>query len=174
MNLNGVRKKLCVYILECYSFYMQCTLQINEKWNSKTFCRNQGSNQGPLDLQSNALPTELFRLCRFITQSQTHLSTLILLFSQIPTMTALVPNSFSNTCLKTYLPLVQFTNQTLAFQSSNRRPCSDFGFEKNFALMISFLFPFNHYHRWRRENNCKSKGETAVTFSFIHFMQIFK
>jgi len=62
-------------------------------------------------------------------------------------MTALVPNSFSNTCLKTYLPLVQFTNQTLAFQSSNRRPCSDFGFEKNFALMISFLFPFNHYHR---------------------------
>ena len=26
------------------------------------FCRNPGSNQGPLDLQSNALPTELFRL----------------------------------------------------------------------------------------------------------------
>ncbi len=25
-------------------------------------CRNSGSNQGPLDLQSNALPTELFRL----------------------------------------------------------------------------------------------------------------
>ena len=25
-------------------------------------CRNPGSNQGPLDLQSNALPTELFRL----------------------------------------------------------------------------------------------------------------
>ena len=24
-------------------------------------CRNQGSNQGHLDLQSNALPTELFR-----------------------------------------------------------------------------------------------------------------
>ena len=24
-------------------------------------CRNPGSNQGPLDLQSNALPTELFR-----------------------------------------------------------------------------------------------------------------
>ena len=23
--------------------------------------KNQGSNQGPLDLQSNALPTELFR-----------------------------------------------------------------------------------------------------------------
>ena len=27
-------------------------------------CRNPGSNQGPLDLQSNALPTELFRLQR--------------------------------------------------------------------------------------------------------------
>ena len=26
--------------------------------------RNPGSNQGPLDLQSNALPTELFRLTR--------------------------------------------------------------------------------------------------------------
>ena len=25
------------------------------------FCRNPGSNQGPLDLQSNALPSELFR-----------------------------------------------------------------------------------------------------------------
>ena len=25
-------------------------------------CRNPGSNQGHLDLQSNALPTELFRL----------------------------------------------------------------------------------------------------------------
>ena len=28
----------------------------------KRSCRNPGSNQGPLDLQSNALPTELFRL----------------------------------------------------------------------------------------------------------------
>ena len=27
-----------------------------------TWCRNPGLNQGPLDLQSNALPTELFRL----------------------------------------------------------------------------------------------------------------
>ncbi|GFX03277.1 hypothetical protein TNCV_3555051 [Trichonephila clavipes] len=27
----------------------------------KNACRNPGSNQGPLDLQSNALPTELFR-----------------------------------------------------------------------------------------------------------------
>ena len=28
----------------------------------KKKCRNPGLNQGPLDLQSNALPTELFRL----------------------------------------------------------------------------------------------------------------
>ncbi len=32
------------------------------KYNKKKKCRNPGSNQGPLDLQSNALPTELFRL----------------------------------------------------------------------------------------------------------------
>ena len=29
--------------------------------NNTKKCRNPGSNQGPLDLQSNALPTELFR-----------------------------------------------------------------------------------------------------------------
>ena len=28
--------------------------------------RNPGSNQGPLDLQSNALPTELFRLTKIL------------------------------------------------------------------------------------------------------------
>ena len=33
-----------------------------EKRKKKKNCRNPGSNQGPLDLQSNALPTELFRL----------------------------------------------------------------------------------------------------------------
>ena len=30
----------------------------------KETCRNPGLNQGPLDLQSNALPTELFRLLK--------------------------------------------------------------------------------------------------------------
>jgi hypothetical protein len=30
--------------------------------NKMNLCRNPGLNQGPLDLQSNALPTELFRL----------------------------------------------------------------------------------------------------------------
>ena len=29
-----------------------------------SYCRNPGLNQGPLDLQSNALPTELFRLTK--------------------------------------------------------------------------------------------------------------
>ena len=28
-------------------------------------CQNPGLNQGPLDLQSNALPTELFRLAAY-------------------------------------------------------------------------------------------------------------
>ena len=32
-------------------------------------CRNPGLNQGPLDLQSNALPTELFRLPSVLLQS---------------------------------------------------------------------------------------------------------
>ena len=32
-------------------------------------CRNPGLNQGPLDLQSNALPTELFRLPSVVLQS---------------------------------------------------------------------------------------------------------
>ena len=33
-----------------------------EKEKEALVCRNPGLNQGPLDLQSNALPTELFRL----------------------------------------------------------------------------------------------------------------
>ena len=32
---------------------------------NKIVCRNPGLNQGPLDLQSNALPTELFRRMHF-------------------------------------------------------------------------------------------------------------
>ena len=32
-----------------------------EKEKEAQVCRNPGLNQGPLDLQSNALPTELFR-----------------------------------------------------------------------------------------------------------------
>ena len=35
-------------------------LKMCPKPGTKT-CRNPGSNRGPLDLQSNALPTELFR-----------------------------------------------------------------------------------------------------------------
>ena len=38
-------------------------LRNSNVWIEKErLCRNPGSNQGPLDLQSNALPTELFRL----------------------------------------------------------------------------------------------------------------
>ena len=36
---------------------LKMTVQVSLMIN----CRNQGSNQGHLDLQSNALPTELFR-----------------------------------------------------------------------------------------------------------------
>ena len=42
-------------------------LRNSNVWIEKErLCRNPGSNQGPLDLQSNALPTELFRrpFCR--------------------------------------------------------------------------------------------------------------
>jgi hypothetical protein len=34
-------------------------------------CRDPGLNRGPLDLQSNALPTELSRLCRMIKRLTT-------------------------------------------------------------------------------------------------------
>ena len=34
----------------------------NVNRQSQRLCRNTGLNHGPLDLQSNALPTELFRL----------------------------------------------------------------------------------------------------------------
>ena len=37
------------------------------KWKKSKTCRDQGSNQGPLDLQSNALPTELSRLVQLCT-----------------------------------------------------------------------------------------------------------
>ena len=36
-----------------------------EKEKEALVCRNPGLNQGPLDLQSNALPTELFRLAAY-------------------------------------------------------------------------------------------------------------
>jgi hypothetical protein len=41
--------------------YVSIFIKFNKEWVKKR-CRNPGSNQGPLDLQSNALPTELFRL----------------------------------------------------------------------------------------------------------------
>ena len=40
---------------------IECTHTIIKRKLKKKHCRNPGSNQGPLDLQSNALPTELSR-----------------------------------------------------------------------------------------------------------------
>ena len=44
-------------MLEDHHTGLKMTIQVG----LMTSCRNQGSNQGHLDLQSNALPTELFR-----------------------------------------------------------------------------------------------------------------
>ena len=68
-----------------FIFYYQCVATRNRTWvfsattkstnhytittNTiiSTVCRNCGSNTGPSDLQSDALPTELFRLKFFIS-----------------------------------------------------------------------------------------------------------
>ena len=61
----------------------------------KKECRNPGLNQGPLDLQSNALPTELFRLMfrtagrQFIEYCRTGN------FSDVKTLANLAIDSFS-------------------------------------------------------------------------------
>ena len=50
------------------TFFLEQNLFLeNEKstfWGKKATCRNTGLNQGPSHLQSNALPTELFRPLR--------------------------------------------------------------------------------------------------------------
>ena len=48
------------------SFYL-LTCNFNEKLLK---CRDPGSNRGPLDLQSNALPTELSRLIQNLRKVQ--------------------------------------------------------------------------------------------------------
>ena len=62
--------KLTCHII-IHHFYINntklCLLYLNLAFTISTItnkinCRNPGLNQGPLDLQSNALPTELFRL----------------------------------------------------------------------------------------------------------------
>ena len=45
-----------------------------ENESKKTSCRDPGSNQGPLDLQSNALPTELSRPVGTVTTTYTSLA----------------------------------------------------------------------------------------------------
>ena len=50
-------------------------LRNSNVWIEKgKLCRNPGSNQGPLDLQSNALPTELFRRPFCCSQSKLSLN----------------------------------------------------------------------------------------------------
>ena len=44
-----------------WSFHLLKQVCISFEQKKEKKCRNPGSNQGPLDLQSNALPTELFR-----------------------------------------------------------------------------------------------------------------
>ena len=54
----------------------------------KNKCRDQGSNRGPLDLQSNALPTELSRLHiqmeKFVYQPHSELICFLCLFECLP------------------------------------------------------------------------------------------
>ena len=67
MTLNTSKQFLLFFV------YKNSVIKVNAKLLSRFFklktkflpntgCRNPGLNQGPLDLQSNALPTELFRL----------------------------------------------------------------------------------------------------------------
>ena len=65
---------VCTYLRMYVCTYVHvCTQTGSTKRENlpKKKCRNPGLNQGPLDLQSNALPTELFR--------QIQLSVLIIL-----------------------------------------------------------------------------------------------
>ena len=60
MNLR--KKKSPVFLVLCVFCLHQYIQYFSKHQNKPLACRNPGSNQGPLDLQSNALPTELFRL----------------------------------------------------------------------------------------------------------------
>ena len=67
----GANKKFLYGKRKCIEFFVTANKK-REKNRCKppdVRCRNPGSNQGPLDLQSNALPTELFRLP--ITKAET-------------------------------------------------------------------------------------------------------
>ena len=69
-NLGGALETFCYFFEQC--------IQYLSKWHSfflkykiKRQCRDPGSNRGPLDLQSNALPTELSRLvCQLLISKQ--------------------------------------------------------------------------------------------------------
>ena len=65
-SLHMVRKK-------CWLMYMCIVYIVQAKKKKKKSCRDPGSNQGPLDLQSNALPTELSRPhVRYASKSSSH------------------------------------------------------------------------------------------------------
>ena len=53
----------------CNAKKRTCMHVHGEEKEEKKKCRNPGLNQGPLDLQSNALPTELFRLAHKQTEA---------------------------------------------------------------------------------------------------------
>ena len=65
-NFVWVKNHLRVNIFRIFHF--QKNLLIRQNWQVKVFffkmCRDPGLNQGPSDLQSDALPTELSRLAR--------------------------------------------------------------------------------------------------------------
>ena len=70
--IRNAKEKKNAHKSETCTLYTSCLLSMTplecytpfKRWvDRRVFrhCRNPGLNQGPLDLQSNALPTELFR-----------------------------------------------------------------------------------------------------------------
>ena len=55
------KRALCIELAEAHFTWLIIWLGWKDCRPPRRRCRNPGLNQGPLDLQSNALPTELFR-----------------------------------------------------------------------------------------------------------------
>ena len=68
----------CTNLVQGKDLHVSCSnvTQVPKEKKIKR-CRNPGSNQGPLDLQSNALPTELFRLLSNISEVAIHIPTVV-------------------------------------------------------------------------------------------------
>ena len=84
-------------------------------------CRNPGSNQGPLDLQSNALPIELFRHQKTTKVNKTNLD---LLQSRI-TLTLKLPGSIGLTLSQQHIQMKNYFG--IAVWKSCRNPGSNRG-----------------------------------------------